>query len=373
LDNPDSRNLPVKAAAVLAVIVIGLGGAYFLLFNRATTGDGQSVTSTTVAASSSTQTRSSSQTSSTADSSSSSSSTYSSASSTRSVSSSSSSSSSSVAAISHIIIIVMENEGYNSVIGNASAPYQNSLAASYALAANYFAVSHPSLPNYLSLIGGSTFGVTTDCLPAQCSLPGSVSTVANLLDAQKLTWREYAESMPGNCSQVNSPDGLYFTKHNPFAYFGAITGNNGTGSASDYCDSHVVPMGQLWLDLQAGALPSYSFITPNICDDAHSCPLAIGDQWLSTIVPKVIGSSSFAATALFIVYDEGGSNDANGGGGQVACILVSPLAKTGYASHVAYSHYSLLATVEAIFNLGNLGRDEAAASVMSDLFTNWVS
>jgi len=264
----------------------------------------------------------------------------------------------------------MENEGYNSVIGNASAPYQNSLAASYALAANYFAVSHPSLPNYLSLIGGSTFGVTTDCLPAQCSLPGSVSTVASLLDAKKLTWREYAESMPGNCSQVNSPDGLYFTKHNPFVYFGAITGNNGTGSVSAYCDSHVVPMDQLWLDLQAGALPSYSFITPNICDDAHSCPLAIGDQWLSTIVPKVTGSSSFATTALFIVYDEGASNDANGGGGQVVCILVSPFAKAGYASHVAYSHYSLLATVEAIFNLGNLGRDDATANVMSDLFTN---
>ncbi len=57
----------------------------------------------------------------------------------------------------------MENEGYSSVIGNASAPYQNGLASSYALAANHFAVSHPSFPNYLSLIGGSTFGITSDC------------------------------------------------------------------------------------------------------------------------------------------------------------------------------------------------------------------
>src|SRR4029077_17501849 len=143
-----------------------------------------------------------------------------------------------------------------------------------------------------------------------------------------------------------SADGLYFPKHNPFVYFSAITGNDGTGSASAYCGSHVVSMSQFGLALQAGALPSYSFVTPNICDDAHSCPLATGDQWLSTVVPRIVGSSSFATTALFIVYDEGGSSDSNGGGGHVACILVSPFAKPGYVSNVAYSHYSLLATVE---------------------------
>jgi len=90
------------------------------------------------------------------------------------------------------------------------------------------------------------------------------------------------------------------------------------------------------------------------------------------VVPRIVGSSSFATTVLFVVYDEGSSSDSNGGGGQVACILVSPFAKTGYVSNVAYSHYSLLATVEAIFNLGNLGRNDASANVMSDLFTNGV-
>jgi phospholipase C len=348
-------------AAVVVVIAVGLGGAHFLLFQGVTAGGDRSSTTGTSA------TRSASTTASSLGSPSSSSTIHS-----TSTSSGYSSSFSGAAAISHVIIIVMENEGYNSVIGNATAPYQNSLASSFALAADYFAVSHPSLPNYLSLMGGSTFGVTSDCLPAQCSIPASTSTIATLLDAQKLTWREYAESMPANCSQLNSPDGLYFTKHNPFVYFGAITGNNGTGSASAYCNSHVVSLGQFWLDLQAGALPSYSFITPDICHDAHSCPFAVGDQWLSTVVPRVVGTSSFATTALFIVYDEGRSSDANGSGGQVACILVSPFAKTRYVSHVAYSHYSLLATVEAIFNLGNLGRDDATANAMSDLFTNGV-
>jgi phospholipase C len=263
----------------------------------------------------------------------------------------------------------MENEEYGDVIGNTAAPYQNSLASSYALAEDYFAVAHPSLPNYLALVAGSTFGITTDCLPAECSQPSGVTTLATLFDSHSLSWKEYAESMPSSCSQVNSPDGLYFTKHNPFVYFGSITGNSGSGTTSPYCNSHVVSLDQFYVDLKSGKLPSYSFITPNICNDAHSCPLSTGDHWLSTFVPQIINSNSFATTALFIVYDEGSSNDSAGGVGQVACILVSPLAKSGYISHSQFTHYSLLATVEQIFNLGNLGRNDAAATTMGDMFS----
>lgn len=262
----------------------------------------------------------------------------------------------------------MENEEYGNVIGSPSAPYQNSLAAKYALAANYTGVAHPSLPNYLGLVAGSTFGVTTDCVPSQCSLPNSVETVASLLDAHHLSWNEFAESMPTNCSQVESPDALYLPKHDPFVYFGSVTGNAGTGSTSAYCDSHVVSLDQFYLDLQAGDLPNYSFVTPNMCHDGHSCPLSTADQWLSTFVPRVTNSSSFSSTAMFIVYDEGSPSDLTGGGGYVACLLVSPFAKPGYVSHVSYSHYSLLATVETIFGLGNLGRNDATASPMTDLF-----
>ncbi len=85
-------------------------------------------------------------------------------------------------------------------------------------------------------------------------------------------------------------------------------------------------------------------------------------------MPKIVNSSSFATTALFILYDEGSSSDTQGGGGQVPCILVSPFAKAGYVSQVQYSRYSLLATVEAIFNLGTLGRNDTSATPMSDLF-----
>lgn len=351
------------AVTAFVVALVLLGGAYVL------TSPPRAATSSPSQTSNTTQTTQppTSKTSSTTSSEQSSSGT--STSSGSETTSSSASSTSGSAHVAHVIVILMENKEYASVIGSPSAPYQNSLASSYALAADYFGVAHPSLPNYLALVAGSTFGVTSDCPPAQCSNPSNVTTIATLLDSHHLSWKEYAESMPTNCSQVNSADGLYVPKHDPFVYFGAITGNNGTGGASSYCDSHVVSIGQFNTDLQAGDLPNYSFITPNICNDAHSCPISAGDQWLSTFVPQIISSSSFAKTALFIVYDEGSTNDTAGGGGKVPCILVSPFAKPGYVSDVAYSHYSLLATVEAIFNLGSLGRNDATSSAMGDLFS----
>ena len=118
-------------------------------------------------------------------------------------------------------------------------------------------------------------------------------------------------------------------------------------------------MSQFYTDLQAGDLPNYSFVTPNICDDAHSCPLSAGDSGSRRSSPRSSARAPSPQPALFIVYDEGSTNDTAGGGGKVPCILVSPFAKPGYVSNVEYSHYSLLATVEAIFNLGSLGRNDA--------------
>jgi len=268
--------------------------------------------------------------------------------------------------IKHAIIIVMENEGYDQVVGSSSAPYQNLLISRYALAANYNAVSHPSLPNYIALVAGDTLGVTNDCQPSQCSFPNA--TLTNLLDSHGLSWKEYAESMPVNCSQSPSQDGLYVPRHNPFVYFSSVTNNAGSGATSHYCDLHVVPFTQFWNDLQSSNLPNFAFITPNICDDGHSCDLSTGDTWLSTVIPRIINSSSFSSTALFVVYDEGSGSGTNSPS-HVLCILVSPFAKPGYRSSAQYSHYSLLATVETIFSVGNLGRNDSTAGTMSDLFT----
>ncbi|TLY18135.1 MAG: hypothetical protein E6K86_00050 [Thaumarchaeota archaeon] len=268
--------------------------------------------------------------------------------------------------IRHVMIIVMENEGYDQVVGSSSAPYENLLITRYALAANYNAVSHPSLPNYIALVAGDTLRVTNDCRPSQCSFPNA--TITGLFDSHGLSWREYAESMPVNCSQTTSQDGLYVPKHNPFVYFNSVTNNDGSGVTSQYCNSHVVPFTQFWNDLQSSNLPNFALITPNICDDGHSCSLSTGDSWLSTVIPRIINSSSFSSTALFVVYDEG-SGSGNNSPSHVVCILVSPFAKPRYSSDTQYSHYSLLATVETIFSIGNMGRNDSTAGPMSDLFT----
>ncbi|MGI0091967.1 MAG: alkaline phosphatase family protein [Nitrososphaerales archaeon] len=270
--------------------------------------------------------------------------------------------------IKHVVIILMENTEYFDVIGSSSAPFENVLANNYSLATQYYAITHPSLPNYLALIGGSTFGVTTDCSLVQC-LQNSTN-LTDLLVQHDYSWKEYAESMQANCSRQPSLDGLYAPKHDPFVYFKDVTGNDGTGATSTYCDSHVVPFTRFTNDLQSNDLPNYAFITPNLCNDAHDCSLAYADNWLSTHVSQIIDSTSFSSTVIFIVYDEGSTNlgFSNFNGGHVACIAVSPFVKSHYRSIVQYSHYSLLATVESIFGVGSLGRGDSNSSNMQDLF-----
>ena len=273
--------------------------------------------------------------------------------------------------VKHIIIVVAENEEYTSVIGNkGQAPYENYLASKYALASEYFAVTHPSLPNYIALVAGSYFGISSDCTPSQCSV--NQNSIVTLLNKKGYSWKEYAESMQGNCSQTPSSDGLYYPKHNPFVYFSDITGNEGSGNTSAYCKAHIVPLSQFYLDLAANNIPNYVFITPNMCNDGHDCSVANFDAWLSDFAPKLMNSSVFSTTILFIVYDEGKSNlgiDGTLGGGQVLCLAISPFAKTGYVSRVEYNHYSILATIESIYALGNLDQNDKNATVMQDLFT----
>jgi len=71
----------------------------------------------------------------------------------------------------HVVLIVLENHSFETVIGNSEAPYLNSLANWWSLATGYSGVSHPSLPNYLAMIGGSTFGVTSDCTDCFVNAP----------------------------------------------------------------------------------------------------------------------------------------------------------------------------------------------------------
>jgi phosphatidylinositol-3-phosphatase len=262
---------------------------------------------------------------------------------------------------SHVFIIVMENKESSGVFGSAAAPYINELAGEYAYADNYFGIRHPSLPNYLALTGGDTFGVTSDC--TTCFV--AADNIVNQMEHAGRTWKAYMESMPAPC-YLGPDTRLYARKHNPFIYF------NDVRTDPARCQK-IVPFEQFQADLAANALPQYMWITPNLCNDTHDCPVGSGDDWLRTWVPQILASSAWQNNGvLFITFDEGDSNLGccqYAGGGKISTLVISPLVKKGFVSHLPYDHYSLLRTIEQAWGLPLLNRAACDCSTpMLDFF-----
>jgi phosphatidylinositol-3-phosphatase len=253
-----------------------------------------------------------------------------------------------VPSFSHVFVIVMENHEYNSVIGNPAAPYTNGLINSYGLATNYYAASHPSLPNYLALTAGSTFGIASDC--TTCFV--SATNIADQVEGSGRSWKAYMEDMPVPC-YMGAASGNYAMKHNPFMYYNDIRNNQAR------CAAHVAPFTQFWGDMSSGRVPDFAWITPNMCNDTHDCPVGTGDAWLRSVVPTITGSAAFRnGGVLFITWDEGSSNAgccSGSWGGHVATLVVASNAIAGFRSGVAENHYGLLRTIEDGFHLSHLG------------------
>jgi phosphatidylinositol-3-phosphatase len=241
----------------------------------------------------------------------------------------------------HVVWIVMENHSYSQVIGSPSAPYENALAAQCGLATNYVAITHPSLPNYIAMTSGETQGVTDDSGPS--SHPLNVPSIFSQLGTGG--WRSLQESMPSNCYLSSS--GQYAVRHNPAAYY--------TNIRSD-CQTYDVPLGAT-PDISA----PFTFVTPNLCNDTHDCPVTTGDDWLKTFIPKLTSSPEYQAgsTAIFLTWDEDDFTDVN----QIATIVIAPSTVPGTRSATRFHHYSLLRTTEEMLGLTTyLG---AAAGVTS--------
>lgn len=283
----------------------------------------------------------------------------------------------------HVIVILLENENSSYVIGNKDAPYLNTLIRNYSMAERYYAVGHPSLLNYIAMTSGSTMGVPDNEYPTR-SLP--YSNLVDLFSSRNITWKAYMESMPsnqkGSCNNALVNQGGtygYFTKHDPFVYFTDITSN------MSRC-SRIVSLTQFGADLANNQLPEFSFITPNILNDGHTVPpnattcapsgttLRCSDNWLSSFMPKIISDPIFANTIVFITWDENlkGTETTNAfPNNKVLLLTVSPHSRKGFADNTTiYSHYSLLATIEEIFSLGNLGRNDTTANTLDNLFIN---
>jgi len=258
------------------------------------------------------------------------------------------SSSSPVPTMSRVFVVVEENHSYNSVIGSPDMPFLNGLVPQGALATQYFANAHPSLPNYLMLTAGQT--IATD---DSFSSTVSHDNVVRELTAAAKSWKAYAESLPS--VGYTGPDvASYAREHDPFAFFSDVRNNS---AQSD----NLVPFGRFSADLANGSFPDYAFIIPNPQDDGRDCPagltnctdsqkLAPADQWLKDNIGPLLTSSAFTQGSLLIIlFDESFSDDTAHGGGHVPMLILSPKAKAGYQSTNLYQHQSTLRlTLEAL-------------------------
>ena len=238
----------------------------------------------------------------------------------------------------HVFVIVLENTSARLALAQS---YISSLAGQYGVATNYHDVGNPSLPNYLAMTSGSTWGIGDD---AYHRLPAG--GLGDQLTSAGIDWKGYFEGFNGDC--FNSPY-PYALKHNPFAYYGG------------QCPSNIVSMTELSSDL-AGNTPQLSWITPGMCNDGHDCSVGTADRWLSQVVPQIIGSAAWQQKGvLFITWDEG-----SGASDQVALLVVAPnLQQQQFATEM--NHYSLLATVEDVLGVPRLGSAAGVPSLASAL------
>lgn len=246
---------------------------------------------------------------------------------------------------SHIVVIMMENAEYEQVIGTSAGRYVTTLAHRGGVASSSFAIRHPSLPNYLALTSGSTHGIGSDC--TSCAVGGE--NIVDQLERAGVSWRAYMEGLPHPCF-MQAQAGGYAKKHDPFAYYRDIV------NSPARC-RHIVGFEALAADLREGQLPTYAWITPNLCDDGHDCGVAAGDRFLARTVPALLaelGPHGF----LVLTWDEGTTDEGCCGvatGGRIPTILAGPAVRPGARDAEAVDTYGVLATIEQALGLPLLG------------------
>src|SRR5437867_6713694 len=247
-------------------------------------------------------------------------------------------------AFGHVVIVPLENHSYSQVVGSSSMPYLNSLISKYGLATNYTANTHPSIGNYFMLTTGQI--LTNDDGQTPSSFPVSADNIAHEVEAAGKTWKDYPEKT-----------GSYIVRHDPLQYMTNINKANLTSFT------------QFKTDLANHALPNFSFITPNGCDDAHDCGLSTADSWLKSNIDPLVQSSYLQPGGdglLIIVFDE----DDHSEGNRIACVIVSPfIASAGFKSSNSYHHQNALKLMAAALGLSTSGLGAAASAAnMSEFF-----
>jgi acid phosphatase len=249
------------------------------------------------------------------------------------------------AKVSKLLVFVVENHSLDQM--RAAMPYTAALGKEFAVATHYQAVAHPSLPNYLAMTGGSTFGVTDDAPPSSHTTD-QPSVFGQALSLGK-TAKVYAEGMPGNC--VTEDSGQYAVKHNPWAYY---------LSERSSCAQFDVPVAELSKDVSTGRLPNAGMVVPDLCNDAHDCDLSVADQWLRAQIDVVMSGPDWRAGHLAVVVtaDEDDRQQNN----LVLTALAHPSVH-GAVVTTPLTHYSLARLYSEILAAQPLGEAAAVPSM----------
>jgi hypothetical protein len=304
-----------------------------------------------------------------------------------------------VPAYRHIFLIVDENKDADQIVGSPNAPGLSALASRYGTASAFDGEVHPSEPNYVAMLGGSTFGMHDDdayyCKagsddPAchRSDAPGyaphtiDAPHLGTQLEAKGLTWKGYYESIPATgslavtgASESNAPP-WYASKHSGFINFRSVLTDPRRAE-------HLVGLDQLQHDLDAGSAPSFGYIVGNLCNDMHGMgpgahvpadcaydpvgPLIRrGDNWAVNVVNTIVGSPLWASgdnVAIVVTWDESDSPARDGccgvtpnapsnfGGGHIPTIVITNHGPRGVVDPTPYNHYSLLRTIEDAFGI----------------------
>ncbi len=253
------------------------------------------------------------------------------------------------APIKKVVLVVLENTGYQTAL---LEPFVKQLTQQGALLSQYFAITHPSQPNYLALMAGDDFGITHD-RPVQLN----ARHLGDLLDEQHKTWKTYAEGYPGDCFLRPQAGGRYYRKHTPFLSF-----TNVTSSPSTRCAQAVVNAKHFERDVALGQLPDFSLYIPDIRNDGHDTGIHFALQWLEGFLPPVL---KLPDTLLIITFDEDDRREKN----HILTLLLGAGVKPQAVSTRPYDHYSLLKTLELIFHLPrSLSRNDAMALPILDVW-----
>ncbi|KAK8044433.1 acid phosphatase phoa [Apiospora rasikravindrae] len=250
--------------------------------------------------------------------------------------------------------IWLENTDYDMAAGD---PSLSALAKQGVTLTNYYAITHPSQPNYVAAAGGSTFKVTGDGF---YRIGADTKTVVDLLDGKNVSWSLYQEDMPysgfeGNWKNQKNGANDYVRKHNPLMSFDSVTSDPNRLAKSKN-------LTMFYSDLAANKLPQWLFITPNMTSDGHDTSVTTAGLWTRNFLTPLLADPHFNTdrTLVVVTFDETESYLSSN---KVFTLLLGGAVKgkEGTKVDTKFNHYSGLKTVEDNWGLGNLGENDLSA------------